>query len=241
MDKKHINPKSEKMVGKSEMTVGKSETTLGKSETTVGKSRTTVGKSGTTVGKSEMTVGKSGDIENIMTILDALYVSTLPYCSVFLSTHLFFSICEPDPTMLPRRCLQWPCKQCRSPRCLPTRHEWLRLLDLGLCAPSNHNNNFCQTSIAGRTLGNWDWGSLEAKNEKRPITRHLDRWPEVWMVRSPNGQMSGWSDVQMARRPDGLMFKWSDVQMVRWPEDQMVRCPNWSDVLMIRCLDGQMS
>ena len=53
----------------------------------------------------------------------------------------------------------------------------------------------------------------------------------------------------MARGPDGPMFKWSYVQMVRWPEDQMVRCPNvqmargpnWSDVLMIRCLDGQIS
>ena len=73
MDKKHINPKSEKMVGKSEMTVGKSETTLG---------------------KSEMTVGKSGDIENIMTILDALYVSTyitLLFC-FFKHSPFFFNL-----------------------------------------------------------------------------------------------------------------------------------------------------
>ena len=90
----HVNPKSEKMVGKSETRVGKSETTLGKSETTVGKSRTTVGKSGTTVGKSEMTVGKSGDIENIMTILDALYVSTyitLLFC-FFKHSPFFFNL-----------------------------------------------------------------------------------------------------------------------------------------------------
>ena len=73
MYKKHINPKSEKMVGKSEMMVGKSETTLG---------------------KSEMTVGKSGDIENIMTILDALYVSTyitLLFC-FFKHSPFFFNL-----------------------------------------------------------------------------------------------------------------------------------------------------
>ena len=89
---------------------------------------------------------------------------------------------------------------------------------------------------------------ISQKWQKRPFRRHWDRWPEVQLVRCLDGPMSRWSDlwifwwpnVRMVRWPDGLMFKWSDVRTVRCPEDQMVRGPNWSDVLMIRCLDGLM-
>ena len=60
----------------------------------------------------------------------------------------------------------------------------------------------------GRTLGNWDWCSLQPRAKMSQSGHLMARSLDNQMARCPDGQMSGWLDVRMARRTVGQKSLW---------------------------------
>ena len=60
----------------------------------------------------------------------------------------------------------------------------------------------------GRTLGIWDWCSLQPRAKMSQSGHLMARSLDNQMARCPDGQMSGWLDVRMARRTVGKKSLW---------------------------------